>query len=1217
MVPSAFVVLEKLPQTANGKVDRRALPAPQWQASVSRAPRDAREEVLVGLFAQVLGLPEVGVEDSFFDLGGHSLLAIRLASRVRSTLGVELAIRTLFDAPTVAQLATRLETATTARPPLVAQARPDRLPLSFAQQRLWFLSHLEGPSPTYNMPVALRLSGPLDRAALRTALHDVVVRHESLRTRFGHDDDGPYQVVVAPDAVGELLDVRSVTEDRLPAELAAASRHAFDLATDIPFAVRLFALSPEEHVLLVLVHHIACDGWSMGPLAADVSTAYTARLAGAAPGWAPLPVQYADYTLWQRAGLGSESDPDSAIAAQSEYWKSALAGLPDQLELPTDRPRPPVATHEGAQVRFTVPADLHRRLLHLARQTDTTLFMVFQAGLAALLSRLGAGTDIPLGAPVAGRTDGALDGLVGFFVNNLVLRTDTSGNPTFGELLARTRNTDLAAYSHQDLPFERLVDLLNPPRSMAVHPLFQVMLAFQNNDQREAAAALDSLPGLTVTSAEVRQSVAKFDLLVGVQDLRGPDGAPTGMHGSVEYRVDLFDEDTVAGLTHRLLWLLEAMADDPSARIGAVDLLTPEERRHLLTEVNRTGAPAGEDVLALFERQAGRAPDAVAVTFQGRELTYRDLNTRANQLARHLAGTGIGAERFVAVALPRSEQLVVAMLAVLKTGAGYLPVNPEHPADRLAYMLEHTAPAAVLTATGALPVGLRIEHEVRLDDPRTAAQLAGHPAGNLTDADRVAPARGEHPAYVIYTSGSTGIPKGVVVPRSALANFVAGIRGYYAAEPDDRMFAATTIGFDMAVPEIYVPLTSGAAIVLATDEVLRDRAELWRFLADNRVTVMQATPTLWHALLADGGGNEVLRGIRAVVGAEAVSGAVARSLAAAARSVTNLYGPTETTVWSTASAVPADLTGVPPIGTPIANTQVYVLDAALQPVPSGVAGELYIAGAGLARGYLGRPALTGERFVADPFGAAGARMYRTGDIVRWRAGGALEFVGRADDQVKVRGFRIELGEIESVLAKADGVGRVVVVVREDRPGDRRLVAYVQSTAGADPAALRAAAAAALPEYMVPSAFVVLEQLPQTPNGKVDRRALPAPQWQANVSRAPQGAREEALAGLFAQVLGLPEVGVEDSFFDLGGDSIMSIQLVSRARRAGLAISARDVFTHKSVAGLATVVAEPVAEPDAVPVGGLIALDPDDLAALHRQLGTSGAAEPSHGKDTNR
>ncbi|MEU5093069.1 amino acid adenylation domain-containing protein, partial [Streptomyces sp. NPDC021356] len=1147
MVPSAFVELDALPLTPNGKLDRRALPAPRY-ASTGRGPRSPREEILCGLFAEVLGVERVGIDDGFFDLGGHSLLATRLVNRVRGTLGVELPVRRLFEAPTVAGLAAALDEAGHGARPGVGRAasRPERVPLSYAQRRLWFLDRFEGPAATYNIPTALRLAGDLDRGALEAALADVVARHEALRTVFGEDAEGPYQRVLPVHLARSGLEVAHADAAGLDAELRTAARRTFDLERDIPFRAQLFELAEQDHVLLLTVHHIAGDGWSMGPLARDLTAAYAARRTGGAPDWRELPVQYADFTLWQREVLGSEDDPDSPLAGQVDFWREALAGLPEELDLPKDRPRPATASYRGDFVEFEVPARAHERLLALARESGASVFMVVQAALATLLSRLGAGTDIPIGTPVAGRTDEAVEDLVGFFVNTLVLRTDLSGEPTFRELLGRVREFDLAAYAHQDVPFERLVEVLNPERSTARHPLFQTMLSWNDGTLQDVGTAGQPLPGLTVSGHTVGTGVAKFDLSFALEERTGDGG---GLHGALGFSTDLHDRASAARIAERFVRVLEAVLADPGLPVSRVDVLAAAERTTVLDRWNDTARPAPDTALPqLFAARAARNPEATAVVCGDEKLSYAQLDARANRLARLLVRSGAGPEQRVAVRLPRSADLVAVLLAVLKSGAAYVPLDPDFPDERIAYMIDDARPVLVVD-----------------EDWLAAADLEGLDG---LDAGDLAPVPLTTAAYVIYTSGSTGRPKGVVVGHAALANLLRSLGERCALTPGERLLAVTTVGFDIAALELYVPLLAGATVVLADRDTVRDPRALAELIDGAGISVVQATPSLWQAIADEHAG--ALSGLRVLVGGEALPAGLASTLTRHAVSVTNVYGPTETTIWSTAAAVDADSARRGSIGRPIGNTRAYVLDAALCPVPAGVSGELYIAGAGLARGYLDRPGLTAERFVADPYGGPGERMYRTGDLARWSADGELEYLGRTDQQVKVRGHRIEPGEIEAVLLADASVTRAAVLVREATPGERRLVAYV--TGSADPAALRRHAARRLPEYMVPSAFVTLDTLPLTPNGKLDRKALPDPDSTARpAGRAPRSPREEILCGLFAEVLGVPEVSIDDGFFDLGGHSLLATRLAGRIRSTlDVELSVRQLFEHPTVARLAAV-----------------------------------------------
>ncbi|CCK30251.1 amino acid adenylation domain protein [Streptomyces davaonensis JCM 4913] len=1173
MVPGVFVVMEALPLTPNGKVDRRALPVPsdavRGADGGGRVAGSPEEEMVCRVFAEVLGLSRVGADAHFFELGGHSLLATRVVGRLRSLFGVELPIQALFDAPTPAGLAERVRGVEgRSRPGVVRRERPVVVPLSFAQRRLWFLHRLEGPSATYNIPLALEVEGRLDVGVLEGAVNDVVARHEPLRTVIGEREGVPQQVIHEP--APDLVAVRTheVAADGLPSALAEAVTYPFDLGAELPLRVEVFRSGPERWTVLLLVHHIAGDGWSLRPLLRDLTEAYAARQRGEVPEWAPLPVTYTDYALWQQELLGDEDQPGTLAREQLAYWQGALNGIPEQLALPTDRPRPAEPSYRGDMRHFFIEPELHRALLELARETGTTLFMVVQAGLAALLSRLGAGEDIPLGSPVAGRTDDSLEELVGFFVNTLVLRTDVSGDPSFRELLARVRAADLEAYAHQDLPFEQLVDAVGAERSMAYNPLFQVMLALDNN----ADTAVE-LPGLRVRPRPVGTRAARFDLTVGLSERVVGDLGAEGVRGSVEYSTDLFDAATVDAFAARLLRLLGQAVARPDLPFGELEILTDEESTALGT-AGRPEAAAAVTAPALFEERVREAPHAVAVTAGREQRTYRELNEAANRLARVLIEHGAGPDTVVAVRLPRGPRLAEAMLAVLKSGAAYLPLDPDYPAGRIAHMLDDARPVLLVgpTPEAGVPV-------LDLDAPDTRDALGAVSPHDVADSERRAPLRPGHVAYVVYTSGSTGRPKGVEVPHRGVANLVAASQEELGGVgPGSRVLQFASPSFDGAFWEIGATLLAGGCVVMHPTGAWNAAEDLVPLVTSQKVTHLAIPPSVL-AILPD---DALLPDTTLFVVGEACPPALMAHWAPRCRML-NSYGPTETTVSATVTE-PLTAGGTPPIGTPIRGVRVHLLDERLRPVPPGVPAEVYIAGAGLARGYRSRPTATAERFVADPWGAPGSRMYRTGDLARRRTDGQLEFVGRVDEQVKIRGYRIELGEIETALAAHPGVARTAVAVHTG-PRTSRLVGYVvpaPGTDGPDGAELRAFVARTLPDYMVPAAFVTLDRLPLSPNGKLDRAALPAPEPVGAIGgRAPLGAVEETLCGIVREALGMPDAGVEDDFFDLGGDSITAIQLSSRARAAGLALSPRDVFRHRTVAALARVATETGAavEPD--------------------------------------
>ncbi|MFE6819973.1 amino acid adenylation domain-containing protein, partial [Streptomyces sp. NPDC057675] len=1159
MVPAAFVELDVLPLTANGKLDRRALPAPRLGTGPGgRQGRTPVEEVLCGLFADALGLPAVSIDDDFFRLGGHSLLGTRLVSRIRHTLGAQVSVRDLFRCPSVAGFAEYLADPGAdgqgRRPALVAGERPERVPLSAAQRRLWFLAQMEGASATYNIPLAVRLTGDLDADALRLALSDVVGRHEALRTVFPAEQGTPHQVVVP--AAGAQLDLPVIpaTRDALPAVLRDLSATTFDLARELPVRADLVRIADDEHVLLLVTHHIASDGWSNTPLMRDLGAAYTARVEGAAPEWEALPVQYADYALWQQALLAADEE------RQLDHWRKALDRLPEEVTLPADRARPATASYRGASLTVQCPADLHTALTRLARENGTTLFMVAQAATAVLLSRSGAGADIPLGSPVAGRTDEALEDLVGFFVNTLVLRTDVSGNPTFRELLERVRATDLAAWAHQDVPFDRLVETLNPERSAARHPLFQVMLSVT-----DAAGPVPQLPGLRAESEFTALDIAKFDLTFTFHEHRAADGGPAGLGITVEYATDLYEAASVSAVTGRLVRLLEAAAGAPDVPIGDLDVLAADERAQLLdTWHGPAQSRPAASLPQLFAAQAARTPDAVAVTCGGERLTYADLDRRANRLAHRLIAEGVRPGSRVVLFLERSLEAVVAILAVVKAGAVYVPLDTRYPADRIELIVRMSGGSLFLTDRDIADLELPSDAQImtltqaaELDLPDTAPEVDVHP---------------EQLAYAMFTSGSTGVPKGVAVTHRNITELAADTR--FTGDAHRRVLLHSPLAFDATTYELWAPLLSGGTLVVAPPGLL-DTAALASVLAAESITGLWLTVGLFRLVAEEDPG--AFAGLGEVwTGGDVVPPEAVRRVMDACPNLTvvNAYGPTETTTFATSHEIhrPFDYDGALPIGRPIDNTRLYVLDEHLGLLPAGVQGELYIAGTGLAQGYLDRPALTAERFVADPYGPPGSRMYRTGDLVRWSRQGEIEYLGRADQQVKLRGFRIEPGEIESALVAHDSVAQAAVIVREDRPGDKRLVAYLVGHGGTapDPDALRAHADGLLPDYMVPSAFVALDALPLTSNGKLDRRALPEPAaTPVSSGRQPRNPREEVLCGLFADVLGVPAVTIDDDFFRLGGHSLLATRLISRIRTAlGAELPVPTLFENPNVAALA-------------------------------------------------
>ncbi|WP_433609984.1 amino acid adenylation domain-containing protein [Prescottella agglutinans] len=1168
MVPAAVIAVDELPMTVNGKLDVRALPSAEsvlgQGSGESREPRNALEGTLCRLFAEVLELEvDLGIDDNFFDLGGHSLLATRLISRARAVLAAELTMRDLFEAPTVAELAERVSGRDrSTRPVLVAGERPERLPLSPAQQRLWVIQQMEGTSAAYNFPIVLRLRGDLDPAAFTEALADVVARHEVLRTVFGEHDGEPVQLIL--DSARPDVTVVDAAADEVPALVAAAVGRPFDLATEIPVRATVIRVGESEHVLALVLHHIATDEWSDRPFLRDLMVAYAARTQGAAPEWAPLPVQYADFTLWQRALLGDTSDADSLISRQLDYWAGVLDGAPEELVLPADRTRPARPSFVGGAIELDLDADTTVALRALAREHGASMFMVLHAASATLLQRLGAGDDLPLGAPVAGRSEQGLDELVGFFVNTVVLRTDISGDPTFAELLARVKDLDLAAFSHADVPFESVVERLNPARTLARNPLFQVMVGYHSRTADPAPS-----PDLALAPVSIEERTAKFDLVFNWTEFLDEDRVRLRL----EYSADLFDRDTVDRMARRQAAVLGAVAADPATRVSDVDVFLAGERDAVLREFNDTARPVDELTLPeAFDRWVRETPAAVAVADRYGEATFAQLDKRSRSIAAVLAARGVRTESVVGLAVPRSIDMVASVLGVLRLGAAYLPLDLTHPADRISYMLEDSGADVLLTTSSesARIAGPDLER-VLLDDPLVIAETYGR----ATDGLPTPPPGLDHAAYVIYTSGSTGRPKGAVLPHEGIMSLVATAEDRMRLTTGSVVMQFASVGFDVAVFELSMALCTGSTLVIIPEEARVAGPELTDFMHDRNVTHAILPPSLMAALPP---GCLVPEGCTVLVGTETVPpdliGRWAERL-----NLLAAYGLTEATVNNTLWQAQPGWTQSVPIGIPDPNEQAFVLDDLLRPVPPGVAGELYIAGRGLARGYLGRSALTAGRFVANPFGPG--RMYRTGDRARWRTDGNIDFLGRVDDQVKIRGFRIELGEIIAALASHPGVSQAAVVADRDG-GITRLVGYVSpefvdgsdAVHPVDASEVRAHAARALPDYMVPTMVVVLPgALPLTPNGKLDRKALPAPDWATLAGDgSPRDDVETALCELFSEILHLPAVGIHDGFFDLGGHSMASMKLVGRVRTVfGCEITIRDVFDAPTVAELADVV----------------------------------------------
>ncbi|WP_336081221.1 amino acid adenylation domain-containing protein [Nocardia sp. SSK8] len=1353
MVPGYVVLLDDIPLTPVGKLDRKALPVPDFSSAQRAylAPRTPVEESVATVFGEVLGSDRVSVDQSFFELGGNSLTATKVVARVNSALGCRIALRDLFDAPSVAQLAARLVPApegTPGRPALSARPRPDRLPLSPAQQRMWVLNQLDPGSAAYNIAIALRLTGDLDIPALRQALTDVITRHESLRTRYPTDTEGPRQVVVSPESLPlPVLD----TEDGAPlrTRINELTATGFDLTRETPLRIALFRVdttntvaparligaqsatrqstdqvsiahtdsssttrtepastartrtTPAEpassahastaptdspntthastaptnspntthastaptsssstapagatstaptvgtvartsgapvHVVVLVVHHISADGASMAPLAADLVAAYSARVAGSAPSRAPLAVQYADFALWHREVLGAATDADSLAAQQIQYWRDTLADAPDALELPSDRPRPAVQSMRSDDVGFALDARTHRALTEFAAAHSVSVFMVVHAALAVLLARLGGTGDIVIGTPVAGRGEEALDELVGMFVNTLALRTPVDPGTGFREFLDTVRTTDLDAFAHADIPFEQLVQALDPTRSTAHHPLFQVSLSLQN-----FVEPVLELPGLRFEVEDFDRRASAFDLTFDLRE-RFDDTTPAGIEGVLSYATDLFDAPTATAFTTRWHQILATVLADIDTPLADIDLLTESERAHLipvrgpattgtttlphlLTTTAATfpdrpahlpsAVPNGRSTEA--PQRAGSAPEARRIEASaetedstppylntagtttvsesparsagGSPTTYRTLDARSNQLARLLITGGARTETVVALALPRSEFLHTSLWATAKTGAAFVPVDPKHPADRIEHMLTDSGARVGITLARYRPELPDSTHWLVLDDPAMTQELSTTSDTPLTPDDLPAPIRVENPAWMIYTSGSTGTPKGVTVTHRGLADLIAAQRADLALDEHARVLQVASPSFDASIFEALMAYGAGGTAVIAPPDVFGG-APLAELIAAEQVTHMVITPSALATL--DPAEVSSVR-VLAVAGEAVGPDLVARWCGGAdGRTMVNLYGPTEYTIWATGSAPLAESEPVT-IGAPIRGASALVLDDRLRPVPLGVAGELYLAGTAAARCYHARPALTATRFIANPFGAPGERLYRTGDLVRWTRHGTLEYLGRTDFQVKVRGQRIELGEIDAVLGAIDGVDLAVTLGVPGPTGATALAAYLVRLPGADldVAHIRAVAADTLPGYMVPAAFVVLDAIPINAVGKLDRKALPDPVFVTDDTpyRAPETPTEQALAEIYADLLNRDRVGVDDSFFALGGDSILAIQLVTQAKLRGVHCTPLQVFEHRTVAALGAVIdaGETVAALEELPGGGV-------------------------------
>ncbi|MGA9377367.1 MAG: amino acid adenylation domain-containing protein, partial [Phormidium sp.] len=1170
MVPSAFVVLETFPLTPNGKVDRRALPIPDFHLELQDkyiAPRTPIEEILAYSWEQILNLKRVGIHDNFFALGGNSLLATQLMSRIRSHLQLELPLRSLFEAPTIVELAALIQrlqqnNLQLISPPIIKRENNNNLPLSFAQKRLWFIDQFEPNSTLYNIPIALHLVGTIDVDALEKSFQEIIQRHEALRTNF-LNFAGQSTQIIHNETNWKLLVVDlqhlSTTEQEIALQelIQLQTTQSFDLAKESLIRSSLVVLSQTEQVLLICVHHIVSDGWSMGVFVSELTALYNAYLQGQPSNLTPLPIQYADFAIWQREWLQGE-----VLEHQLSYWQQQLAEAPALLALPTDRSRKATQTFVGANQEFALSVELTEKISQISQSQGVTLFMTLLAAFETLLYRYTGQTDIVVGTPIANRNRSEIEGLIGFFVNTLVLRTDFSEDVSFAEILQRTREVSLAAYTHQDLPFEMLVEALQPERNLSYNPIFQVMFILQN-----ATVSQFELKGLTVSPIEIEDALAKFDLTLLMEK------TDRGLVGVWEYNTDLFDGSTIERMTSHFLTLLSAIVANPQQRISQLPLLTEKEQHQLLIEWNNTQVdyPLNKCLHQLFEEQCLKTPEALAVVYESQQLTYSELNNRANQLAHYLRSLGVGANVLVGICVERSLEMVIGLLGILKAGGAYVPLDSEYPTERLQFMLEDSSVATLLT-----------QQQLRDKLPEHQAKLVCLDS----DWEQIQQWKSENPiavgvkpenlAYIIYTSGSTGQPKGAMNTHKGICNRLLWMQQEYQLTTEDVVLQKTPFSFDVSVWEFFWTLLNGSCLVIAKPGGHRDSEYLVKLIAQQQVTTLHFVPSMLQVFLESENLAKCQSLRRVICSGEALSISLkAKFFEKLKCSLHNLYGPTEAaidvTYWE---CLPEKQRETVPIGRPLANTQIYILDSHCQPVPVGVAGELHIGGVGLALGYLNRLELTTEKFIPNPFSnEPNSQLYKTGDLARYLPDGNIEYLGRIDNQVKIRGFRIELGEIEALLSQYPQIQATVVIVREEG-GDKRLVAYIVPEVGATPitSEVRQYLKARLPEYMIPSAIVILETLPLTHNGKVDRRALPTPDFhgeQRDKYVAPRTTIEEMLAQIWKQLLKVEQVGIYDNFFELGGHSLLATQLVLSIRKNfKVELPLRDLFNAVTLADLA-------------------------------------------------
>jgi amino acid adenylation domain-containing protein/thioester reductase-like protein len=1178
MVPSAFVVLEQMPLSTNGKLDRKKLPAPDMTEQLKKifvAPRTETEQALTEIWQEVLGLEIVGIEDDFFELGGYSLLATQLLSRIANRLNIKLPLRSVFEASNITALAERIESVKheyadgmidISKSIINVNVRNTPIPLSFAQQRLWFLDQLEPGSSFYNIPIALRLTGHLDLTALTQSFNEIVRRHEILRTVFEMGDVGePVQKILPSLIVNiEPIDLTATNQTTVwQAFCRDEVTKPFDLCQGPLIRVSLLMLADnsgyQDAVLMLTMHHIVSDGWSLKILVKEFAALYSAFVQNQPSPLPELPIQYADFACWQRRWLvGGE------LERQLNYWREQLGNTSSFLELPTDHPRPSVMTYCGATQCFDIEPDLAQQIRVSSKQHNVTLFIMLLAVFKLLLSRYSGQSDICVGTPVANRNRQDIENLIGFFVNTLVLRSDLSANPNFAELLVQVKSMVLDAQNHQDLPFEKLVEALQPERDPSRTPLFQVMFVLQNHDKLSL-----SLPGVDVAVIEDTSQTAKFDLTLHIQDW--PDGR---LSGAVEYNTDLFEAETIKRFTQHYLILMKVAIKQPQARVSELPLLSTTEERQILHDWNATDVeyPQNRCIHQLFEAQVEQTPDAIALTFEGKSLSYTELNAQANQLAHYLIERGVGPDVLVGICLERSLEMVIGLLGILKAGGAYVPLDPNYPEERLMFMLADIKPIVVLTQAQFSGRDLGASEVLSLDS--NWSKIESYP--NVNPCPDLQPT---NLAYCIYTSGSTGQPKGAGVPHQGILNRLQWMQAEYRLHHTDQVLQKTPYSFDVSVWEFFWSLMTGARLVVAAPELHKDSQGLIELIRRERITTIHFVPSMLQAFVDTPDVEHCTSLKRVICSGEALpADLVQRFQQKLPAELHNLYGPTEASVDVSYWACPPNCTETAvPIGKPIANIQLHILDRSLNPVPVGTPGELHIAGIGLGRGYLNRPGLTAEKFIPDPFGPAGSRLYKTGDLVRYRSDGNIDYLGRIDHQVKIRGFRIELGEIEAQLLKHEGVKEAVVLAREDQPGDKRLVAYlVEEQLGTlQVDELKAQLKHNLPDYMVPSAFVVLDEMPLSANGKLDRKKLPTPEWNwlsVREYEAPQGEVETVLAEVWQQLLGIERVSRHDHFFELGGHSLLVITMVQRLREHGWSADARTVFVVPVLADMAAAIA---------------------------------------------